>query len=232
MQRATLDNLLEPEIAEAEKNDAVSPEMYEQPREGFFRVLQNPLVWEVSRIGLDLTFGLYRKRSRTMQNWSLLDDNPSIVDIGCGIGQYSDVTRGNYLGIDLARDFIDYASKRRRKNPNATFVCDDAARLVDDGSRFDIVLMVDVLHHLSEVAGAGLLELAGDLSEKYIVSFEPVKDQTNPFGQWFIDHDRGRYIYAYEELIEMFENSPLTVVESIPLKLGFINSRAILAKPK
>jgi hypothetical protein len=103
---------------------------------------------------------------------------------------------------------------------------------VDDGSRFDIVLMVDVLHHLSEEAGAGLLELASDLSESHIVSFEPVNDQSNPLGQWFIDHDRGRYIYSLDELHAMFEASPLTIVESIPLQLGFINSRAILAKPR
>jgi SAM-dependent methyltransferase len=225
-----LDNLREPEVAE--NPDSVSPDQYNEQREGIFRVLQNPIIWEVSRIGLDLAFGLYRKRSKTMQNWGLLDDNPAIVDIGCGIGQYSDVTRGNYVGIDLAKNFIDYASKRRRKNPNARFVCDDAGTLVDDGSRFDIVLMVDVLHHLSEGAGARLLDLAADLSQKYIVSFEPVKDQGNPFGQWFIDHDRGRYIYAYDELRAMFDASPLTIVESIPLKLGFINSRAILAKPK
>ena len=225
-----MDKLLD--VKEPEADQRIDSVMYEQPREGLFRVLQNPMIWEVSRIGLDLVFGLYRRRSNVMQNWGLLENNPSIVDVGCGIGQYSDVTRGSYLGIDLNRDFINYASKRRRKNPNASFVCDNAASLVDDGSRFDIVLMVDVLHHLSEDAGTGLLELASDLSESYIVSFEPVKDQSNPVGQWIIDHDRGRYIYSLDELHTMFEQSPLTIVESIPLQLGFINSRAILAKPK
>ena len=226
-------DIKEPEVVEnLDADPTESTKMYEQPREGVFRVLQNPVVWELSRIGLDLVFGLYRKRSRTMQNWGLLDGNPSIVDVGCGIGQYCDVTRGNYLGIDLNCDFISYASKRRRKNPNATFVCDNASTLVDDGSRFDIVLMVDVLHHLSEVAGARLLNLTSDLSDQYIVSFEPVKNQTNPLGQWFIDNDRGRYIYSLDELHAMFEASPLMIVESIPLQLGFIKSQAILAKPE
>ena len=71
-----VDNLLEPEVIE--KSDAVSSDEYSEQREGIFRVLQNPIVWEVSRIGLDLTFGLYRTRSKTMRSWGLLDDDPGI----------------------------------------------------------------------------------------------------------------------------------------------------------
>ena len=82
-----------------------------------WQVLDNPVVWEVSRIGLNLSFGLYRKRMQRMRDWGVLQANPSVLDIGCGIGQYANVTEGDYLGVDFNQRYIDYAhSKRRRTN--------------------------------------------------------------------------------------------------------------------
>src|SRR5215470_5255473 len=64
----------------------------------FWQVLNQPFVWEVSRAALDVSFGVYKQRFNTMQAWRILDEDPDVLDIGCGIGQYSLVTRGHYLG--------------------------------------------------------------------------------------------------------------------------------------
>src|SRR5437016_3778398 len=65
------------------------------------QALNNPIVWQANRWLLNLTFGLYRRRFRLLRDWGVLEGRPSILDIGCGIGQYAEITRGPYLGIDL-----------------------------------------------------------------------------------------------------------------------------------
>lgn len=191
-------------------------------------VLDNPVLWEMSRLGLDWTFGLYRKRIRTMRSWAVLDGAPALLDIGCGIGQYSRLTRGEYLGIDLNARYISYA---RRRNGGRTFEARDVSELCLEGRRFDLVLMVDFLHHLPDPACVALLESANTLARKYVVSFEPVISQSNPLGRWIIAHDRGHYMRSLEDLHGLFDAAGLKRTESRALRLGPINTRAVLCRP-
>jgi hypothetical protein len=65
------------------------------------------------------------------------------------------------------------------------------------------------------------------LARKGIVSFEPVREQTNWLGRWIIAHDRGDYIRPLESLHRLFEAADLLITESLPLSLGLIETRAI-----
>src|SRR5205085_1697418 len=98
-------------------------------------VLNNPITWEVTRIGLDLIFGVYRRRVKLLHRWGLLDSNPSILDIGCGIGQYSTITKGRYLGVDLNEPYINYATQRYKRQ-NSTFKCMNVTQVLDENLRF------------------------------------------------------------------------------------------------
>ena len=200
-------------------------------RRGILTFLDNPLLWEFSRIVLDLTIGLYRKRLRVIVDWEIITDTTSILDIGCGIGQYASITKGNYLGIDLNERYIGYA-RRRHQRPNQLFQCKDVTDLISTESAFDLVLMVDILHHISDKQCIYLLTTAAHLAKQYIVIFEPVTFQSNPLGRWVIDHDRGEYIRSLEKLHGLVEESPLTIAQSIQLRIGPINGRAILCHPR
>jgi 2-polyprenyl-3-methyl-5-hydroxy-6-metoxy-1,4-benzoquinol methylase len=195
-----------------------------------WRVLDNPVVWEISRVGLNLSFGLYRKRIKAMRNWGVLQDRPSVLDIGCGIGQYADVTEGAYLGVDFNQRYIDYAHSKRRR-PNQCFRCMDVTTILDERSTFDVVLMVDFLHHIPDEQCVRLLDIASRLAGQYVVSFEPITNQYSPIGQWIVDHDQGNYVRPLGGLHHLFEQSRLEIVESTELRLGPINSRAIMARP-
>src|SRR5262249_6961182 len=96
----------------------------------FWQLLNNPIIWESSRIGLDFAFGLYQKRYDVLRRWKVLENNPEILDIGCGIGQYSQITQGKYLGVDLNDRYISYATRRRSK-ANRSFRCQDVTALLD-----------------------------------------------------------------------------------------------------
>ena len=74
-----------------------------------------------------------------------------ILEVGCGAGFSVDYLKGkfiNYLGIDYSRNLIDYALKHNYQN-GAEFEClninDFETKL-----KFDVILMIGVLHHMSE----------------------------------------------------------------------------------
>jgi SAM-dependent methyltransferase len=192
-------------------------------------MLDHPVVWEISRLALDLSFSLYRKRVAVLRQWGILSDDPSVVDIGCGIGSYADITRGEYLGIDQNCRFIDYA-RRKHRSPNQTFRCIDANTLVCEQSGFDLALMVDFLHHLSDEQCVRLLKDSSRLARRYVVNFEPITYQPNPIGRWIVEHDRGENPRPLDALHHLFEAAGLDIVKSIELRLGPINTRAILAR--
>jgi 2-polyprenyl-3-methyl-5-hydroxy-6-metoxy-1,4-benzoquinol methylase len=193
-------------------------------------LLNRPAIWRSSRIGLDLTIGLYRKRIAVMREWDLLQGNPSLLDIGCGIGQYASITEGEYLGVDLEESYIAYARTHKRR-PNQTFRCTDVTNVLDEDRQFDLVLMVDFLHHISDEDCIRLLDVTAQLAKKAVVSFEPVSYQPNPLGKWIVGHDRGNYVRSLERLHALFDASRLRIEKSVEMRLGPINTRAILARP-
>jgi SAM-dependent methyltransferase len=194
---------------------------------GMIRLLDNPFLWRASRYWLDVFFGLYRHRFRTLQSWGVLADAPSILDVGCGIGQYSQVTTGKYLGIDLSQRYIDCA-RNRYPQENRTFRCVDVTTLWHEGSEHDIVLLVDFLHHISDRDSVALLKVAGQIARRHVVSFEPLSEQTNPVGRRIVKNDRGKYMRPLEKLHGLFAEAGLTIVQSTDLYLGPMRSRAIL----
>ena len=193
-------------------------------------VLDRPLAWEASRLGLDLAFGLYRRRRALLARWGLLDGAPSVLDIGCGIGQYASLTSGRYAGVDLNCAYVDHA-RRRRGDERHVFRCVDAAELVGEGERFDLVLMVDFLHHLTDAAAVSVLRTARDLATGPVVALEPVTEQANRVGRWFIENDRGEHMRPHGALLALFEAAELAVEADEPLRLGPIATRAVRSVP-
>jgi SAM-dependent methyltransferase len=189
-------------------------------------LLDRPLLWEASRVGLDLAFGLYRRRRDVLRRWGLLEGEPSILDIGCGIGQYASLTSGRYVGVDLNCPYVEHA-RRRRGDERHTFRCVDAGELVAEGDRFDLVLMVDFLHHVDDDAAVAVLRTARELSTCAVVSLEPVTEQENRVGRWFIEHDRGEHMRPHGGLLDLFRQADLRLQEDARLRLGPIATRAV-----
>lgn len=197
----------------------------------FGRILDHPVVWEISRRGLDLVFGLYSKRIRKLREWDLLRDDPDVLDVGCGIGFYASITHGRYLGVDMQPGYIEHARARNR-GTNHEFRCGDVTEILDERSTFDLVLMVDFLHHLPDRTCRDLLGACASLARKFVVSFEPVTFQPHWLGRWIVNHDRGDHVRSLDDLHSLFESSGLEIVESSELRLGPINTRAILSRPR
>jgi SAM-dependent methyltransferase len=193
-----------------------------------WQLLDSAFAWEALRLTLDASFGLYRRRISTLKRWGVLDAAPSVLDVGCGIGQYATMTTGRYLGVDMTERYIRHAH-RRHHSAEREFRAADVATLEAERRTFDIVLMVDFLHHLDDSSCENLLATAARLSGRYVISLEPVMEQHNRLGRWIIDHDRGDHMRSLAAYHELFERSPLVIERSEELHLGPINTRAVLA---
>jgi glycosyltransferase 2 family protein len=199
---------------------------------GKLKIFNNPWTWEFFRIFLDFIFGLYKNRFRKIFNEWKIEKNLSVLDIGCGIGQYSKITSSNYLGVDLNDKYIDYCKKKFIHKKNKSFRCADVTSLLDEKAKFDVVLMVDFLHHIPDEIAKKILKTSSLLADQYIICFEPIKEQKNSIGQLIINNDRGNYIRPLNELHKLFEGTDCEIIDSSELKIGPIISRAILAIPK
>ena len=75
-----------------------------------------------------------------------------VLDIGCGIGAvaYDIAERAGAIvtGIDISEHNVDIA-RERFSHPNLTYILGDALEYLPD-SRFDIVILSNVLEHLPE----------------------------------------------------------------------------------
>ena len=65
----------------------------------------------------------------------------SVLELGCGTGVLADHVKGNYLGIDLNRKFVEYG-KRKGRN----LKLGDIQKI--KSVKQDVIVLVDILHHL------------------------------------------------------------------------------------
>jgi SAM-dependent methyltransferase len=79
----------------------------------------------------------------------------SILDIGCGTGNYTDLLekttqeRGvQVCGLDPSEDML---AKARRKNAMIELRQGTAARIPWDQASFDFIYMIDVIHHVPDI---------------------------------------------------------------------------------
>jgi SAM-dependent methyltransferase len=82
-----------------------------------------------------------------------LDESSSVLDIGCGTGNYTDalhrVTHARVYGLDLSAGMLE---KARQKNSQVTFHQGDAEQMPFTAAQFDFVYMTDVIHHVPHIS--------------------------------------------------------------------------------
>ena len=159
-------------------------------------ILENPIVSNFQRNCLD--YGRVAGLKKALQPY----DYKSVLDVGCGLGECSAVSKGLYYGLDNSFRRANFAAQTYVKS---CFFVGDALRLPVQNDSFDLVMLIDTSHHLSDQAlGQVLLELKR-ASRKYIVISDPVvtADQSR-LSAFFYRLDRGACFRKSEEMKAIF----------------------------
>jgi 2-polyprenyl-3-methyl-5-hydroxy-6-metoxy-1,4-benzoquinol methylase len=80
------------------------------------------------------------------------DKNIKILDIGCGMGQFLSWLKSNgyknFFGIDLSQQMVDFC--RKNVTANAQKVESIKEFLQDKNNTYDLIVMLDVIEHISK----------------------------------------------------------------------------------
>lgn len=116
----------------------------------------------------------------------------TVVDVGCGTGNWAPLARGRYLGVDTSPAFIEACRRRYADDPEKTFVQADAAAL-NLSQPFDLALLISVLHHLSDEDVRRLLPwVAGHARHLFVLDLYPMP--WHPIARLLYALDRGDHI--------------------------------------
>jgi ubiquinone/menaquinone biosynthesis C-methylase UbiE len=163
------------------------------------KYLSNPGIFGLFKF----LIGVNDRTNQIISDYVQTSNGEIVVDIACGNGDYSRKLKGvSYLGIDMNPGYIDYAKKNYSKFGD--FVCADVAQLnsVLAGRKIDVVLLIGVLHHLTDSQATMMLgEIACCLSENgRVVSVDGVftPDQ-GLVARLLAAADRGKYVRLVDD---------------------------------
>ncbi len=172
-------------------------------------LLENPWISKIQRHSLDgfKVTGL----SRILKKISY----QSLLDVGCGLGEYSHLKRGKFVGVDNSLPRVKFA---KRIYPSCHFLQGDAVNLPFKDNSFDAVLLANTAHHLSDDQFRdGFLKLL-KITRKYFIFDDCVLwDEQPKISKFFYSLDRGtmfRHSRDYETFFKQFKNTKIILKDS------------------
>lgn len=157
----------------------------------FYKILSSYFFYNLSQFIMSATS--FRKKiiSKIVKN-----KNASILDIGCGPAEIVEVVgAADYYGFDVNKNYINYAKK---KYFDKKFFCSTfAANKIKKKKKFDYILLLGLLHHLSDKEAFVLFKEIKKVIKKngVVVTLDNVYVKNQNFiAKKLIDLDRGRFV--------------------------------------
>ncbi len=135
----------------------------------------------------------------------------NILDLGCGT---ADIVLGIegyqlYVGVDCSQKYIKYDQSKYSHIAHTEFYCMDLNEFVENCSRkFDLVIMMGVLHHINDEAVENAMENIKKVmsSQGQFVSLDPCyTDRMNPIAKLICKLDRGKYVRSEVEYYRLMK---------------------------
>jgi SAM-dependent methyltransferase len=160
-------------------------------------------------IALQKALGADRLRYRCLDELNL-SGGETVLDVGCGPAYYlGRVPQVRYFGFDTSARYIDWAS--RRWAGRGEFRCEVLAEHhLAELPPADAVLLLGLLHHLSDADSTHLLDVAakalapGGRVIAVDTCFEPSQGRIS---RWMSRNDRGEYVRQPDAFLTLARQS-------------------------
>jgi len=129
-----------------------------------------------------------------------------VLDFGCGIGQFSTVFNNDiYYGIDNDRICVEFAKKKFK----GEFILNKTNKIPFNSETFDLVLILNTFHHLSDSDISPILTEVKRVLKKhgklFVLDVISVRSQQNPISRFMLRMDRGKFARDFEEMRAVLE---------------------------
>ena len=125
----------------------------------------------------------------------------SVLDVGCGLGESSRACTSGYVGIDNSAPHVRYASRRF---PKCRFILGDGLDLPVQPRSFDMVMLLDTAHHLTDEQFLSVLGEMTAASRSWILVSDAVLFKRQPgLSRLFYSLDRGAEFRNKARLTEL-----------------------------
>ena len=181
------------------------PKQYSSPTDlklRFGGILENPYISKIHRHCLD---GFKVKGLK-----GILKDFhfKNILDIGCGLGEYSNLDKGSYVGVDNSFPRVAFAGRQYRR---CQFIQADAVRLPFKSKSFEAVLLANTAHHLNDDELLTTLKEMKRITSRYIIIDDCVRTpEQSALSKFFYRLDRGTMFRTVPQFHDFLRKFPET----------------------
>ena len=154
-----------------------------------------------------------------------------ILDIGCGTGEFSVLFNpASYTGVDIEPAYIAYA----KNNYKGIFMEGDATSMNFSNNSFDRVVIIGVLHHLSDEVSLRVLKEARRVLKpngNMLVMEDVATPEDGKLTGLLHKLDKGDYIREAEEYSALV-GSVFEVKDSLKIRSGICPYQVFILKNK
>ena len=156
-------------------------------------VLSNPIVFNQVR---KLIAGDQANTKDFIKNALIKYRVKSVLDVGCGTGDFFEAvpTTVNYLGIDINKQFILFARSHYGSKNNQFITQDLTSNQFSLKQKFDAVLLISMLHHLSDIELETILSKIKKITTKVVIIADIIPEPPGPLRKLMVKMDQGKYI--------------------------------------
>ncbi len=167
--------------------------------------LDHPVLFNLVQFAVS---GRQEKTRRIIRRVLRLRSGEPLLDVCCGTGEFADVARGPYLGIDINPQYVAYAASHYGQgagHPERSFLADDITNrsFAARGLSFPKAMMINSMHHLSAEENRQVLAAVAQVVTERFVIIDMDPTPGNLVSRFLAGQDRGNYIRPLNEQVAL-----------------------------
>ena len=140
---------------------------------------------------------------KTLQSYKV----KTVLDVGCGTGDFSQAVpkAALYTGVDINASFIAFAKKNFSSKHHVFLRQDVRNKKFYNHKRFDGVMLISMMHHLSNEELQQLLPIVKKITKKTVLVADIIPNPPGILRKLMVSLDQGKYIRPQKEKIAILK---------------------------